>query len=109
MTPEIFACVASVGRFKVLCDHETQCEAQTLRVHEKGCCVKYDPRISKELHPRCGVTRKRIFKSCEAALMVAGELPTDDGRIKPNRAGRCQYCGGWHLTSHPAFSGAGQI
>jgi hypothetical protein len=71
--------------------------------------MKYDPRTSKELHPRCGVTRKRIFKSCEAALMVAGELSTDDGRIKPNRAYKCQYCGGWHLTSHPAFSCAGQI
>jgi hypothetical protein len=63
--------------------------------------MKYDPRISKKFRPTCGVSRKRMFKTHEAALMLAGELPDDDGRPKPIRAYKCSYCGGWHLTSKP--------
>lgn len=45
--------------------------------------------------PLCGPSRKRIFKTHEAALMFAGGLPGDDIR----RAYRCRFCAGWHLTS----------
>ena len=71
--------------------------------------MKYDPRQPKKSRPTCGVSRKRIFKSNEAALQFAGELPADDGRPKPIRAYRCLYCGGWHLTSQPCQRNAPQI
>lgn len=42
---------------------------------------------------RCGPTGKRLYKSEAAAMMAHPEMP---------RAYRCEYCGGWHLTSKPA-------
>ena len=50
--------------------------------------------------PRCGATRKIMFKSHEAAVLRAGEiLDQPDANAKQFRAFRCVYCDGWHLTS----------
>lgn len=49
---------------------------------------------------RCGMTRKRMFKSVDDALQRAADI-MDSGEARTNvfRAYECGYCGQFHLTS----------
>ena len=52
------------------------------------------------LVPRCGATRKVLFNSHVAAMTRAGEiLEAGVTHVTMFRSYRCQFCGGWHLTS----------
>ena len=55
------------------------------------------------LVPRCGATRKVLFNSHEAAMLRAGEILDGESDATWLRAYRCQFCGGWHLTSKEAL------
>jgi hypothetical protein len=48
--------------------------------------------------PRCGATRKRMFKSWEAAMQFYRALG-EDCRAEQMRAYQCQFCSSFHLTS----------
>jgi hypothetical protein len=49
---------------------------------------------------RCGPTGKRIFRTPTGALLRAGEIHAGDP-TRPShwRPYRCNFCGGFHLTT----------
>ena len=63
--------------------------------------MKFDPRQHPRKADRCGMTGKRRFHSQEAALIRGGEILTEPRcRQREFRAYLCEYCAGWHLTTH---------
>ena len=62
-----------------------------------ACMSKFDNRLHRRSNI-CGVTRKRIFKSPNAAMQFVAGLGTEcDAPMM--RAYQCLRCGGYHLTS----------
>ena len=58
---------------------------------------KFDRRLKRTV-AICGITRKRMFRSPNAAMQFVANLG-DDCNALTMREFQCLYCGGYHLTS----------
>lgn len=49
----------------------------------------------------CGATKKRMFKSIDAAMSAAADImESGQARCRGMRGYKCGYCGHYHLTSN---------
>jgi hypothetical protein len=62
-----------------------------------ACMSKFDRRLQRRSNI-CGVTRKGIFKSADAAMMFAADLGSKCN-LPVMISYHCLRCGGYHLTS----------